>query len=149
MTNQGFNRQKNSGLNLEHAFSTDPERLKAYYYFLQIAHIVLEIFEVGSLLRDAAAGFGQTPIQLFGSPMNLACRLLEAIRYIALSDEAFDPILRWKHSDSVQYVIGKAKPAGYPGVSCRKKNTEPSLADSRVSTHTVWAVEQAEACAAI
>ena len=90
--NQGFNRQKNSGLNLEHAFSTDPERLKAYYYLLQIAHIVLQIFEVGSLLRDAAAGFGRTPIQLFGSLTNLACRLLEAIRYIALSNEAFDPI---------------------------------------------------------
>ena len=89
--NQGFNRQKNSGLNLEHAFSTDPERLKAYYYLLQIAHIVLQIFEVGSLLRDAAAEFGRTPMQLFGSLTNLACRLLEAIRYIVLSNEVFDP----------------------------------------------------------
>ena len=59
--NQGFNRQKNSGLNLEHAFSTDPELLKAYYYLLQIAHIILQILEVGSLLRAAAAEFGRTP----------------------------------------------------------------------------------------
>ena len=88
--NQGFNRQKNSGLNLEHVFSTDPERLKAYYYLLQIAHIILQILEVGSLLRNAAAEFGQTPIQLFGSLKNLARRLLEAFRYIALSDEVFD-----------------------------------------------------------
>jgi hypothetical protein len=29
--NQGFNRQKNSGLHLEHAFCTDPELLPAYY----------------------------------------------------------------------------------------------------------------------
>ncbi len=88
--NQGFNRQKNSGLNLEHVFSTDPERLKAYYYLLQIAHIVLQILEVGSLLRNVAAEFGRTPMQLFGSLKNLARRLLEAFRYIALSDEVFD-----------------------------------------------------------
>jgi hypothetical protein len=90
--NQGFNRQKNSGLNLEHAFSTDPERLKAYYYLLQIAHMILQVMEAGSLLRDLAAEFGRTPMQLFGSLKNLARRLLEAFRYIALSDQAFDPL---------------------------------------------------------
>jgi hypothetical protein len=90
--NQGFNRQKNSGLNLEHAFSTDPERLKAYYYLLQIAHIMLQILEVGSLLRAVAAEFGRTPAQLFGSLKNLARRLLEAFRYIPLSDRAFDSL---------------------------------------------------------
>ncbi len=90
--NQGFNRQKNSGLNLEHAFSTDPERLKAYYYLLQIAHMMLQILEVGSLLRDVAAEFGRTPGQLFGSLKNLARRLLEAFRYMPLSDRAFDSL---------------------------------------------------------
>jgi hypothetical protein len=88
--NQGFNRQKNSGLNLEHVFSTDPERLKAYYYLLQIAHTILQVLEVGSLLRNVAAEFGRTPGQLYGSLKNLARRLLEAFRYIALSDNAFD-----------------------------------------------------------
>ena len=81
-----------SGLNLEHVFSTDPERLKAYYYLLQIAHIMLQVVEVGSLLRDLAAEFGRTPMQLFGSLKNLARRLLEAFRYIILSDQAFDPL---------------------------------------------------------
>jgi hypothetical protein len=90
--NQGFNRQKNSGLNLEHAFSTDPEKLKAYYYLLQIAHIILQLVEAGSLLRHLAATFGRTPMQLFGSLKNLARRLLEAFRYLALSDQAFDPL---------------------------------------------------------
>jgi hypothetical protein len=90
--NQGFNRQKNSGLNLEHAFSTDPEKLKAYYYLLQIAHMILQIVEAGSLLRDLAAAFGRTPLQLFGSLKNLARRLLEAFRYLILSDQAFDPL---------------------------------------------------------
>jgi hypothetical protein len=89
--NQGFNRQKNSGLNLEHVFSTDPEKLKAYYYLLQIAHIILQVVEAGSLLRKLAAEYGRTPWQLFGSLKNLARRLLEAFRYIALSDQAFDP----------------------------------------------------------
>jgi hypothetical protein len=88
--NQGFNRQKNSGLNLEHAFSTDPEKLKAYYYLLQIAHIMLQVFEASSLLRHLAAQFGRTPIQLFGSLKNIARRLLEAFRYMILSDQAFD-----------------------------------------------------------
>lgn len=96
--NQGFNRQKNSGLNLEHVFSTDPERLKAYYYLLQIAHIILQVMEAGSLLRNLAAEFGRTPMQLFGSLKNLARRMLEAFRYIALSDQAFDPL----HATGIQ-----------------------------------------------
>jgi hypothetical protein len=51
--------RKTSGLNLEHVFSTDAERLKAYYYLLQIAHIILQVFEVSSFLRDIAAGLGR------------------------------------------------------------------------------------------
>ena len=50
--NQGFNRQKNSGFNLEHVFSIDPENLKAYYYLLQIAHMIQQLVEAGSLLRN-------------------------------------------------------------------------------------------------
>jgi len=48
--------------------------------------------EAGSLLRDLAAEFGRTPKQLFGSLKNIARRLLEAFRYLALSDQAFDPL---------------------------------------------------------
>ena len=96
--NQGFNRQKNSGLNLEHAFSTDPELLKAYYYLLQIAHIILQMLEGGSLLRAVAAEFGRTPVQLFGSLKNIARRLLEAFRYFSLSDRAFDSL----HASRIQ-----------------------------------------------
>ena len=43
--NEGFNRQKNSGLNLEHAYSTDPEKMQAYYYLLQIAFILTQLLE--------------------------------------------------------------------------------------------------------
>lgn len=89
--NQGFNRQKNSGLNLEHAFCTNPELLKAYYYLMQIAHMILQVFEAGSLLRRLAAECGHTPWQLFGGLANLARRLLESFRYRVLSAAAFDP----------------------------------------------------------
>jgi hypothetical protein len=89
--NQGFNRQKNSGLNLEHAYCTNPELLKAYYYLMQIAHLILQVFEAGSLLRRLAAECGRTPWQLFGGLKNLARRLLECFRYRVLRDEAFDP----------------------------------------------------------
>ncbi len=88
--NQGFNRQKNSGLNLEHAYCTSPELLKAYYYLMQIAHMILQIFEAGSLLRRLAAECGCTPWQLFGGLANLARRLLESFRYRHLSDDAFE-----------------------------------------------------------
>jgi len=57
--NQGFNVQKNSELHLEHAYSTDPDGLKAYYYLLQIAHIMLQVLERGSLLRQLAAAQGK------------------------------------------------------------------------------------------
>jgi hypothetical protein len=88
--NQGFNRQKNSGLNLEHAFCTDPQLLKAYYYLMQIAHLILQVFEAGSLLRRLAADCDRTPWQLFGSLKNLARRLQESLRYHVLSPDAFD-----------------------------------------------------------
>jgi hypothetical protein len=88
--NQGFNQQKNGGFNLEHVFSTDPELLKAYYYLLQIAHMMLQVLQVGSLLRRLAADCQRTPWQLFGSLKNLARRLLECFRYFTLADHLFD-----------------------------------------------------------
>jgi hypothetical protein len=89
--NQGFNRQKNSGLNLEHAYGLNAELIKAYYYLMQIAHMILQIFEAGNLLRRLAAECGRTPWQLFGGLANLGRRLLESFRYRTLSDDAFNP----------------------------------------------------------
>ena len=89
--NQGFNLQKNSGLNLEHAYSTDSDVMKAFYYLLQIAHLFLQMFEMGSLLQHLAREYSSTPRQLFGSLKNLAQRLREGFRYFRLPEEAFDP----------------------------------------------------------
>jgi hypothetical protein len=88
--NEGFNRQKNSGLNLQHVFSIDPDKWQAYYYLLQIAFILTQLLERGSLLRRLAAAQGRTPRQLFGSLKNIARRLLEALRYVAWPAAAFD-----------------------------------------------------------
>lgn len=85
--NEGFNRQKNSGLNLEHVYSTDPDKLQAYYLLLQIAHILLQLLEKGSLLRQLAATRGKTPWQWLGSLKNLAKRLLEGLRLGTLPEE--------------------------------------------------------------
>ena len=87
--NEGFNTQKNSGLNLEHAFSH--KHWAAYYYLLQIAHVLLQLVEKGSLLRQLAQEQGKRSIvTLFGSLQNVARRLLESVRYLCWPEEAFD-----------------------------------------------------------
>jgi hypothetical protein len=89
--NEGFNRQKNSGLNLEHVYSIDPEKWKAYYLLLQIAFILIQLLERGSLLRRLAAEWGRPLVKLFGSLKNVARRLLESVRYLSWEAGWFDP----------------------------------------------------------
>jgi hypothetical protein len=87
--NEGFNTQKNSGLNLEHAYSHTC--WAAYYFLLQIAHLLLQLVEKGSLLRHLAQERGKrTAVELFGSLKNMAQRLLDSLRYRHWPDEAFD-----------------------------------------------------------
>ena len=94
--NQGFNIQKNSGLNLEHAYSTGTDTLKSFYYLLQIAHLFTQMFEMGSLLGNLARRYGSTPVGLFGSLKNLAQRLLECFRYCQLDQQVFNPTSRFQ-----------------------------------------------------
>lgn len=88
--NQGFNVQKNSDLNLEHPYSMDLEKLKAYYFLLQIAHLIFQLLEVGSLLRNLTRVAGKSPRAFFGSLRNIARRILEAFRYFRLPYDVFD-----------------------------------------------------------
>jgi hypothetical protein len=81
--NQGFNTQKNSGLNLEHAYSHGEQQWPAYYYLLQIAHILLQLFEKGSLLLRLAATEGKKPLQMFGSLKNLGNRSVSSEQFRA------------------------------------------------------------------
>jgi len=89
--NEGFNRQKNSGLNLEHVYSIDPEKWKSYYLLLQIAFVLVQLLERGSLLRRLAEEAGRPVGKLFGSLKNVARRLLESLRFVTWADEWFDP----------------------------------------------------------
>jgi hypothetical protein len=88
--NEGFNRPKNSGLNLEHVYSTDPEKWKAYYLLLQIAFVLVQLLERGSLLRRLAEEAGRPVWQLFGSLKNVARRLLESVRFVAWEEDWFE-----------------------------------------------------------
>lgn len=71
--NEGFNVQKNGGYGLEHAYTKNENAGKIFYFLLQIAHLIVQLVEHGSLLR-----------QVFprGHPTgrDLAFRLLEAWR---------------------------------------------------------------------
>jgi hypothetical protein len=89
--NEGFNRQKNSGLNLEHVYSIDPENWKSYYLLLQIAFLLVQLLERGSLLRRLAAEAGRPFAKLFGSLKNVARRLLDSVRFVAWEESWFDP----------------------------------------------------------
>jgi len=71
--NEGFNMQKTGGYNLEHAYSTHKVGLKNFYLALQIAHIISQLMEKGSLLTAAVK-------KLFGSIRNFTRRLLESLR---------------------------------------------------------------------
>lgn len=82
--NEGFNVQKNGGFNLEHAYSTGDWQIKNFYVLLQIAHLILQLVERGSLLTQDAK-------RLFGSLANLARRLAESIRNVLIPADAIDP----------------------------------------------------------
>jgi len=71
--NQGFNTQKNGGYALEHSFSSNLDGAKNFYLLLQIAHIINQLLEKGSLLHHLMQA-------TFGSIRNLARFLLEAFR---------------------------------------------------------------------
>jgi hypothetical protein len=88
--NEGFNWQKNSGMRLEHVYSSDPDKLKVYYLWLQIAHLLLLLMAKGSLLRHLTEEWGKSVLGWFGSWSNLGKRLLESLRNWSWPAESFD-----------------------------------------------------------
>jgi hypothetical protein len=96
--NEGFNVQKNRGYGLEHAYSKNPVSAKIFYYLLQIAHMIFQLLEKGSLLKKSFP-------KGLGSGKNLAFRLLEAWRNLSVwTDETLSRLLevriqiRWNSS---------------------------------------------------
>jgi hypothetical protein len=84
--NEGFNVQKNGGYALEHRYSEDPVASKVFYLLLQIAHLLAQLIERGSLLRRAFP-------KGLGSSKNIAFRLLEAWRNLRLHPATLHHIL--------------------------------------------------------
>ena len=80
--NEGFNVQKNSDLKLEHAYSQDPTARKVFYLLLQLAHLIFQLLQKGSLLRQVFPDGLRTA-------KNLAFRLLEVWRNLSLSAPDF------------------------------------------------------------
>ncbi len=80
--NEGFNVQKNGCYKMEHAYSRDPNASKVFYLLLQIAHMIFQLLEKGSLFRK------NFPKGL-GSQKNIAFRLLEAWRNLRIDPEKF------------------------------------------------------------
>ncbi len=77
--NEGFNIQKNGGFELEHAYSTNMNSCKVFYFLMQIAHTIFQLIEKGSLFKQAfPAGVG--------AAKNIAFRLLEAWRNLRLGN---------------------------------------------------------------
>jgi hypothetical protein len=87
LENEGFNVQKNGGYALEHAYTKDSTSAKVFYYLLQIAHMLAQLIEKSSLLKQAFP-------KGFGSTKNIAFRLLEAWRNAWLTQNDIDEIFQ-------------------------------------------------------
>lgn len=72
--NEGNNTQKNGGYNLEHTYSYNFVAMKNFYLLLQIAHLINQLIEKGSLLTAQDWKY-------LGSIKNLTRRLFEDLRY--------------------------------------------------------------------
>ena len=71
--NEGFNIQKNRGFNLEHPYSQNEISMKNLYILLQIAYMISQLMEKGSLLADKIQ-------KVFGSVTSVFEQLLEDLR---------------------------------------------------------------------
>jgi len=60
------------------------EKLADYYILLQMAFMLTQLLERGSLLRQFSADLGSSVLKVFGSLKNVARRLLEGLRHCRL-----------------------------------------------------------------
>ena len=88
--NEGFNVQKNGGFNLEHVYSRDPNARKVFYLLLQIAYLLFQLLEKGSLFRSAFPNG-------FGSLKNISARLLEAWRNLRITPAGFNSLYKGRY----------------------------------------------------
>ena len=72
----GFNTQKHRGYCLEHAYSRDPVAMKIWCGILDIAYLISQLIERGSLIVKKS----------YGSMINLANRMFEHFCYFVFED---------------------------------------------------------------
>ena len=70
---------------MEHAYSRDPNASKVFYLLLQIAHLIFQLMEKGSLFRK---NFPKG----VDSQKNIAFRLLEAWRNLRINADQFSSL---------------------------------------------------------
>jgi len=85
--NEGFNIQKNRGFNLEHPYSQDEISMKNLYLLLQIAYIISQLMEKGSLLKQEIQ-------KVFGSVTMLFEQLLEDLRTRSIDDNFSNKLIQ-------------------------------------------------------
>ncbi len=78
-------------MNLEHVYRIDPENWQVYELLLQIAFLLVQLRERGSLRRRLAAETGRPFWKRFGSLKQVAWRLLDRVRLVAWEASWFDP----------------------------------------------------------
>lgn len=81
--NEGFNEQKNGIFNIEHLYCTDYNAMKVHYLLVQIAHMIRQLLEHGSIILKQA-GFTKKEI---------TNRIVDQLTKIVL---ACDDIFIWK-----------------------------------------------------
>lgn len=79
--NEGINTQKNGGYHLEHLYSRDKISMKIWCAMIDIAHLINQLIEKGSLIVTKA----------FGSLGNIAKRMFEHFRYDTFKKPAHPP----------------------------------------------------------
>lgn len=92
--NEGFNTQKNGGYNLQHVYGKAQDLLRCYYLLLQIAHLMHQILEKGSLLKRLVRELGDSVLAVYGSLRNISRCLLECLLYFHLPRDALNPAFR-------------------------------------------------------
>ena len=88
--NEGNNMQKNGGYNLEHLYSRDENSMKVWNVLLDIAHIINQLIERGSLIVR----------KTYGTLRDLAQRLFEHLRYFVYKKPLIEPRIQIRLNSS-------------------------------------------------
>lgn len=78
--NEGFNTQKNGGYGLEHLYSRDKVSMKVWCALIDVAHIINQLIEKGSLIK----------LKAFGSVAAIARRIFEDLKFL-IFEKPVDP----------------------------------------------------------